>query len=131
MGLWEEVASFFAEHLPEVITWRQAPRDIEELYADKNCRPMTEKEFNGTFKSAGPGYQWHHILERNSGLPESEVWNPCNVIRVPTVRHWRISDHYSSRHESGMTVRMWLRTRPLEEQRAYGLGRLRKEGVIK
>ena len=131
MGFWDDVQSFFAEHFPEVLSARQEPRDIEDLYADKICRSMTEQEFTDAFPSAGSGYQWHHILERKSGLAESEIWNTCNIVRIPTALHWKISNHYSSKHESGVTVRQWLRTQPIEKRRAYGLDQLRKEGATK
>ena len=79
---------------------------------------------------AGPGKQWHHIVEQTPGNvrrfgPEA-IHNTDNVVPLDTGLHTRVSAFYSSIRErvtgsSSMTVRQWLSTKPYETQRDFGL----------
>lgn len=84
---------------------------------------------------AGPGREWHHIVEQTPGNvqrfgPES-IHNTDNVIPLDKGLHTRVSAFYSSIRESitgsiTMTVRQWLSTKPYEAQRDFGLLTIQK-----
>ncbi|WP_164002181.1 hypothetical protein [Pyxidicoccus caerfyrddinensis] len=91
------------------------------------------KSFSGFKKAmgkAGPGKQWHHIVEQTPGNvqrfgPES-LHNARNVVPLDEALHTRVSAFYSSISEgitrsSRLTVRQWLSTQSYEAQRDFGL----------
>ncbi|NNB95887.1 hypothetical protein HJC10_17465 [Corallococcus exiguus] len=97
------------------------------------------KSFSG-FKNAmgpaGPGKQWHHIVEQTPGNvqrfgPEA-IHNTENVIAIDEQKHKVLSAFYSSVQEvsGGRVVREWLRLQPYEAQRAFGLKTMRRYGAI-
>ncbi len=81
------------------------------------------------------GYERHHIVEQgpNEGrFSDDQMEGPDNVIAIPYYKHRDISDFYSTKDETlGMTPRDYLRGKSFEEQYRYGLGILRKFGVLK
>jgi len=79
--------------------------------------------------SAGPGKQWHHIVEQTPGNVErfgaQALHNTENVIPLEQTLHTRISALYSSIRwnitgSRSLTVRQWLNTQPYEAQRKFG-----------
>jgi hypothetical protein len=86
--------------------------------------------FKKAMGSAGPGKEWHHIVEQTPGNvkrfgPES-LHNTENIIPLDKGRHKRISALYSSIRRSitgsdTLTVRQWLSTQSYEAQREFGL----------
>jgi hypothetical protein len=91
------------------------------------------KSFSGFKKAmgkAGPGRQWHHIVEQTPGNvqrfgPEA-LHNTRNVIPLNEALHRRVSAFYSSIQQEitgsrTLTVRQWLSTKPYEAQRDFGL----------
>ncbi|QSQ22961.1 hypothetical protein JY651_49065 [Pyxidicoccus parkwayensis] len=91
------------------------------------------RSFSGFKKAlgkAGPGKQWHHIVEQTPGNvqrfgPEA-LHNTRNVVPLDEALHTRVSAFYSSISEgitrsSRLTVRQWLSTQSYEAQRDFGL----------
>jgi hypothetical protein len=91
------------------------------------------KSFSGFKKAmgkAGPGKQWHHVVEQTPGNvqrfgPEA-LHNTRNIIPLEEALHRRVSAFYSSISEgitrsSRLTVRQWLSTQSYEAQRDFGL----------
>ncbi|MFP2905426.1 hypothetical protein ACLESD_10280 [Pyxidicoccus sp. 3LFB2] len=86
--------------------------------------------FRKAMGKAGPGKEWHHIVEQTPGNvqrfgPES-IHNTRNVVPLDKALHTRVSAFYSSIREgitrsSRLTVRQWLSTQPYEAQRDFGL----------
>ncbi|MBZ4418513.1 hypothetical protein [Myxococcus sp. RHSTA-1-4] len=79
---------------------------------------------------AGPGKQWHHIVEQTPGNVERfgphALHNTENVIPLEEGLHTQVSAFYSRkiRRVTGsreLTVRQWLSTQSYEAQRAFGL----------
>uniref|UniRef100_UPI0030B80C9E SitA5 family polymorphic toxin n=1 Tax=Corallococcus exiguus TaxID=83462 RepID=UPI0030B80C9E len=79
---------------------------------------------------AGPGKEWHHIVEQTPGNVQrfgpQALHNTENVIPLDKGLHARVSQLYSSIRRNltgsgGLTVRQWLSTRPYEAQRDFGL----------
>lgn len=91
--------------------------------------------FRRAMGSAGPGMEWHHIVEQTRSNiarfgPES-LHNTKNVIRLDEKIHREISRHYSTKPPGkSQTVRESLSAQSFEAQRAYGLSVLRTHGVI-
>ncbi|SET61100.1 hypothetical protein [Stigmatella erecta] len=80
--------------------------------------------------SAGPGKQWHHIVEQTPGNVERfgahALHNTENVLSLEPTLHTRLSALYSSIRwnitgSRSLTVRQWLSTQPYEAQRKFGV----------
>lgn len=86
--------------------------------------------FKNAMGPAGPGKQWHHIVEQTPGNvkrfgPEA-LHNTENVIPLDEALHTRVSAFYSSKQPdvigtSNLTVRQWLSTQSFQAQRDFGL----------
>jgi hypothetical protein len=87
--------------------------------------------------SAGPGKNWHHIVEQTPSNIERfgapAIHNTENVIAVDEGIHRQISAYYSSKDplfSGAQTVRQWLSGQSLQAQREFGLKILRVYGVV-
>nr|WP_254624162.1 hypothetical protein [Myxococcus sp. CA033] len=94
------------------------------------------KSFKRAMGPAGPGKEWHHIVEQTDGnvgrFGPKAIHNTENLIPVEVAIHQQISALYSSirAYSQGKTVRAWLSSQSLASQRAFGLKVLRDHGVI-
>ncbi|KFA87696.1 hypothetical protein Q664_46285 [Archangium violaceum Cb vi76] len=87
------------------------------------------KSFKRAMGSAGPGKEWHHIVEQTPGnvkrFGDQALQNTENIIPLNKDLHTHISSFYSSirRDLTGslLTVRKWLSTQSYESQREFGL----------
>ncbi|NVJ15705.1 hypothetical protein [Myxococcus sp. AM010] len=79
--------------------------------------------------AAGPGKQWHHIVEQTPGNVERfgsrALHNTENVIPLEEGLHTQVSAFYSRKilritGSRDLTVRQWLSTQSYEAQRAFG-----------
>ena len=93
------------------------------------------KSFKRAMGSAGPGKEWHHIVEQTPGNEKrfgaQAVQNTENIVPLDKGIHTRISSLYSSIQRditgsSTMTVRKWLSTQSYEAQREFGLSAIDK-----
>jgi len=85
--------------------------------------------FKRAMGPAGPGKNWHHIVEQTKGNvakfgPET-LHNTQNVVRLDAAVHRRLSGFYSSIQpeftgSTSLTVRQWLSTQSFEAQTAFG-----------
>jgi len=88
----------------------------------------------GGFKSAmgkaGPGKEWHHIVEQTPGNAKrfggEALHNTENVIALDKALHDKVSAFYSAikpriTNSKALTVREWLSTQSYEAQREFGL----------
>ncbi|XWX23219.1 hypothetical protein ACN28T_02665 [Melittangium boletus] len=87
---------------------------------------------------AGPGKEWHHIVEQTPGnvkrFGTQSLQNTDNIVPLDKGLHTRVSALYSSKRRSitgsdKQTVREWLSTQSYEAQRKFG--RLAIENVTK
>ena len=85
--------------------------------------------------SAGPGREWHHIVEQTPGNVKrfggEALHNTENVVPLDKGIHTRISAIYSSIRRSitgsgTLTVRKWLSTQSYEAQREFGFMAIEK-----
>ncbi|MBN8468118.1 hypothetical protein JYJ95_16475 [Corallococcus exiguus] len=87
---------------------------------------------------AGPGKQWHHIVEQTDGNVQrfgpQALHNTENVIALDESVHHQISRYYSSKDPfttgGQMTVRQWLSSQSLQAQRDFGMMILMRYGVV-
>jgi hypothetical protein len=121
---------------------RTTPRVLDEAVlgevrgagAARSFRSFSE--FRRAMGSAGPGKEWHHIVEQTPGNVErfgpEALHNTGNVIAIDKTLHQRISALYSSkaRVAEGLTVRQWLSSQSFEAQRDFGVDTLRRYGAI-
>jgi hypothetical protein len=83
------------------------------------------------------GYQIHHIMEQTAaerwGLSRSEIDDPSNLVRVPTMKHWEITGWYGRSNEDfgGQSPREYLSDKSASERYRIGLYALRLHGVLK
>ncbi|WNG28651.1 hypothetical protein F0U62_35140 [Cystobacter fuscus] len=93
--------------------------------------------FKSAIGKAGPGKEWHHIVEQTPGNVKrfggEALQNTENVIALDKTLHGKTSAFYSSVQwgitRSRLTVRQWLSLQPYEAQREFGLraiGNIRK-----
>jgi RHS repeat-associated protein len=110
---------------PAVFAEGQAARGFGSFSAFKNAMGR-----------AGPGMNWHHIVEQTPGNIEQfgsqTIHNTQNLVRVDAAVHGRISGFYSSIQPftNDQRVRQWLGTQSFEEQTQFGLDTLRRLGVV-
>ncbi|MCE9670833.1 hypothetical protein LY474_23785 [Myxococcus stipitatus] len=97
------------------------------------------KSFSGFKKAmgpAGPGRQWHHIVEQTPGnasrFGPDALHNTENVIAIDARIHEQISAYYSSKQRvaGGRVGREWLREQSYAQQREFGLRVLKQFGVV-
>jgi len=86
--------------------------------------------FKSAMGSAGPGKEWHHIVEKTPGNAKrfggATLHNTENVIALDKHLHTDVSAFYSSirpaiTKSTKLTVRKWLSTQTYEAQREFGL----------
>jgi hypothetical protein len=88
----------------------------------------------GGFKSAmgkaGPGKEWHHIVEQTKGNVKrfggEALHNTENITALDKALHMRVGAFYSAikpriTNSKTLTVRQWLGTQSYEAQREFGL----------
>ncbi|WP_239989107.1 hypothetical protein [Corallococcus macrosporus] len=88
------------------------------------------KSFKRAMGPAGPGKEWHHIVEQTDGnvgrFGPKAIHNTENIVALDKELHTRVSAFYSSKNVSAtgsdaFTVRQWLRAQSYEAQREFGL----------
>jgi hypothetical protein len=86
--------------------------------------------FKSAMGPAGPGRQWHHIVEQTPGNVKrfggEALHNTKNVIAVDKALHEKMSAFYSRirfsiTRSTRLTVRQWLGSQSYEAQREFGL----------
>ncbi|MFY2562816.1 hypothetical protein ACN469_34805 [Corallococcus terminator] len=92
------------------------------------------KSFKRAMGPAGPGKEWHHIVEQTDGnvgrFGPKALHNTENIVGLDKDLHSRISAFYSSKRfditSTTKTVREWLSTQPFDAQRDFGLRAIEK-----
>ena len=108
---------------------------INKLPANKGFSSFSK--FKKEMGSAGPGKEWHHIVEQSqikkTGFSPEKIHNTSNMIAIDKNIHRKISGYYNYKGFSftnGLSVREWLAGQSYEKQFEYGIGILKKFGVI-
>lgn len=126
--------------LPRKLEKIGAPEWLREFYPhiDANTQgPKPLSELQAGAQSSRPGYDIHHIVEKDSaerdGFPNSMVNGPDNLVSISRFRHWEITGWFARKSErlDLQSPRMMLRMRPWHERYELGLYALRKFEVLK
>jgi hypothetical protein len=118
-----QAAAWLYEYLPYIQSLLSQPKTLEELQ-DLVSKP--EK-----------GYEIHHIAEqtsaRNAGFPDSQIESADNKVRVPTLKHYEITNWYRTENPDfkGLSPREYLKDKDWTERQRVGQDALRLFGVLK
>lgn len=86
--------------------------------------------FRRAYGSAGPGKEWHHVVEQSQEgrFGSLSINNTKNLIPLPREVHAQISGYYSSKLDftGGLTVRQWLSTKSFDFQYQFGADVVRR-----
>lgn len=102
--------------------------------------PAIEEWLVKRFGPAGPGYQYHHIVEQGGenekNIPAEQLHNTDNMIFIPTLVHEAINAKMYGKvdpalDKTDLTYREWLPKQPYSVQRAAGIHIMREFGIIK
>lgn len=90
-------------------------------------RFRSEHELRRYVGPAGPGHEWHHIVEKRlagrPGFPVEMIHATDNIINLPVEVHTQISRRMSSRDKEfgGDVRRFWVERMTFSEQYNHGL----------
>jgi hypothetical protein len=105
----------------EIESYRDPPKSLEELQQ--------------AVSTPRPGYDIHHIVERNQeGRFSSEaIYGTENEVSIPRLKHQEINSWYQTKNPGfgGESPRDYLNGRSWDVQRAVGLEALKEKGVLK
>ena len=112
------------DEINEIITYLDRPRTMEELQSAVDVpRAGTENH--------------HHKMEqhvsRRLGMTQKQIDAPGNRVRIPTLKHYQISDWYRQPNKdyNDLTPRQFLAGKPPEEHERVGRKALVLFGVLK
>ena len=117
-----EIVGWVHEYLPQILAYSDEPRTLSEL--------------QGAVRLKGPGYDIHHIVERNAAsqpdFPLHMLDSPENLVLIPTLRHWELNAWYEKKNETygSVTPREYLKGKDWNERFRVGEDGLRAVGVL-
>jgi YD repeat-containing protein len=80
--------------------------------------------------SAGPGNEWHHIVEQSQAgrFGKLSIQNTANVVPLSKSQHGQLTGFYNSKQEfsGSLTVRQWLSTQSFDAQYQFGLRQIER-----
>ena len=110
------------EGLSSIASYYDPPRTLEELQ-------------DAAAAGRRPGYEIHHIVERNAEreVGADRIHSPENRVSIPIFKHHSISGWYSRKNFKlgDVAPRNYLRGKSWEERTRMGLEALIREGVLK
>lgn len=113
-------------------TWLLTYRAEIESYNDP---PRSFDELQQRASTPEPGYDKHHIVERNQEghFTYEAINSPENLVLVPRLKHQEINSWYQTINDEygGVSPREYLHGRSWAVQRAVGLEALKRVGVLK
>jgi hypothetical protein len=121
VGAIAKLGAWLQTYSAEIESYRDTPKSLEELQRGAS----TPK----------PGYDIHHIVERNQKVyfTRETINSPDNLVLVPRLRHQEINAWYQTKNPDfgGKSPRDYLDGRSWAVQRAVGLQALIDAGVLK
>lgn len=136
-----EAAFQFIKNGPRTLEQLQVSSDDYEEFPSYDQFQKSDRAQDQLVKRFGPagdGYEYHHIVaqggENASKIPQQQLQNTDNIIRIPTLLHEAVTAEYYSRKapdDSGVTFYAWLQTQPYQVQRERGFGILRDLHILK
>lgn len=116
------------------VEWLNSYQGIAQSYNDP---PKSLEELQSDIAYPEKGYQIHHIIEQTAaerwGLSRSEIDDPSNLVRIPTMKHWELTGWYGRPNEEfgDLSPRDYLSDKDTTERYRVGLYALRLHGVLK
>jgi hypothetical protein len=132
-----EVARWLARDRGRVIEgadWFSECEPCVQAYLDP---PKTLPELQQAVSAPKPGYDIHHIVEKDSaekdGFSPLVTNAPENLARIPRFKHWEITAWYMRKNleYDGLSPRDYLRGKDWDERTRVGLRALMEHGVLK
>jgi hypothetical protein len=118
--------------LGKVSAWLQTYSAEVESYRDP---PKSLEDLQQAASTPRPGYDVHHIVERNQEYKFSKelIYSRENEVLVPRLKHQEINSWYQTKNPAygGESPRDYLNGRSWAVQRGVGLEALREKGVLK
>ena len=121
-------------HVVEAPDWFLEYEPSVQAYLDP---PKTLSELQQAVSTPKPGYDIHHIVEKDSaekdGFPPRVINAPENLARIPRFKHWEITAWHMRKNKDfgGLSPRDYLRGKDWDERTRVGLGALIEHGVLK
>jgi hypothetical protein len=118
-----EGVDWFSEYEPSVQAYLDSPKTLQELQQ--------------AVSAPKPGYDIHHIVEKDSarqdGFPPRMINAPENLLRIPRFKHWEITGWYMTKNDAykGLSPRDYLRGKAWTDRIGVGLDALILHGVLK
>jgi len=116
-----KIGAWLTAYAPSIQSYSDPPKSLEELQQAAS--------------TPAPGYDIHHIIERNQEdrFTREAINSPDNLVRIPRLKHHEINAWYQTESPDygGLSPREYLNGRNWDVQRAVGLEALRKTGVLK
>jgi hypothetical protein len=116
-----KIASWLSVYSPSIQSYNDPPKSLDELQR--------------AVSTPAPGYDTHHIVQRNQeSVFGKEVINSReNLVLIPRIKHWDINQWYETPNPKfdRESPRQYLNGRNWNVQRAVGLEALEKAGVLK
>lgn len=103
-----------------------------QRFGHPNIRFRSERELREYLGPAGPGREWHHIVEKrlaeNGRFPAEVIHSTDNIINLPVAVHRRINAIMSAKDEEtgGVVRRRWMERFSYGEQYNMGLDLIKK-----
>lgn len=111
---------------------RRISRSSWQRRGEPNIRFRTEQELRRYLGPAGPGREWHHIVEKRLagrlGFPPEKIHSTDNIVNLPIEVHRRVSARMSMRDRAyNFNIRRFgLEKRTFAEQYDDGLDLVRE-----
>ena len=92
---------------------------------------FTDDDLEKRFGPAPQGMEYHHIVERASGLG-SYLETTDNIVCIPTIFHEAVTARFARRSAEfgGKSLREWLEGKSPEVQRYWGIKVMKEVGLI-
>jgi len=119
----DDAGVWLKREYPNIVSYLDPPKTYEEMRDAARNPPQN-------------GYEDHHIVEKgpqNDDLPQAQLEEPDNILRIPEYKHREITRYYQTEDPDldGLTPRQYLRGKPFGERFQFGLGVIRRFGVLK
>ncbi len=118
--------------IAKLTAWLETYSPVIGSYNDP---PKSLKDLQQSVSNPAPGYDIHHIVQRNqqSVFGKEAINSPENLVRIPRMKHWGINQWHETRNpEYGrQSPRQYLDGGNWDVQRAVGLDALEKAGLLK
>jgi hypothetical protein len=143
LALLQELSAEVRDSEAAMTAVNRGPQDLEALLSPKASRDfetydaLKKRDITKYISPADEGEEIHHIVEQSQiggDITNRMVQSTDNVIKIPRLLHEEINSIYATRRSLGggmVSPREYLKGRPFDEQRSFGLDTLREVGIVR